>query len=239
MGAAVLVAGAWSAAVVDGAWSAAVAAESDASPAPGLRAQLRALAAETGVALKGLERIGAASAREPEGDSPTGKIESLLYGYNYLLIHDSNGRIAEVRILGARPTAPARPARMSVLAVRRGAHLEVGAVLVGPRGGWRRRDLIVDTGASTVVLPASMIPRLGFVEGDLTPTRAETAGGPVAARAGRLTKVTVGQAVVRDVEVIFIEDARLGGSALLGMSFLGRFRVTVDDAANRITLIAK
>ena len=36
--------------------------------------------------------------------------------------------------------------------------------------------------------------------------------------------------------VTFIDDDRLGGAMLLGMSFLGRYRLTIDDAANRIVL---
>jgi hypothetical protein len=39
--------------------------------------------------------------------------------------------------------------------------------------------------------------------------------------------------------VAFIEDGKLGGSGLLGMSVLGRYKMTMDDAENRITLGAK
>ncbi len=51
-----------------------------------------------------------------------------------------------------------------------------------------------------------------------------------------LTSVEFGQAVERDVAVTFIDDSRLRGTMLLGMSFLGRYRLTIDDADNRITL---
>jgi len=41
------------------------------------------------------------------------------------------------------------------------------------------------------------------------------------------------------VDTAFIEDAQLGGGGLLGMSVLGRFRVTIDDEHNRLTLVDK
>ena len=43
-----------------------------------------------------------------------------------------------------------------------------------------------------------------------------------------LRSVRVGDAEARDVAVTFVEDGQLGGKQLLGMSFLGRFRMTFD-----------
>ncbi len=53
---------------------------------------------------------------------------------------------------------------------------------------------------------------------------------------GKLNSVQVGHAHVRDVAVGFIEDEKIGEQHLLGMSFLGRFRLTIDDEGNRIIL---
>jgi Predicted aspartyl protease len=53
---------------------------------------------------------------------------------------------------------------------------------------------------------------------------------------GKLKSVTIGKAHVDDVAVSFIDNDQLRSSGLLGMSFLGRFQVTFDDADNRITL---
>ncbi|MFQ5774552.1 MAG: TIGR02281 family clan AA aspartic protease [Kiloniellaceae bacterium] len=208
-------------------------------PEGGLQAQLRTLAEAEGVAVKGIERVGEASAREMEGGNLAARLKSLLFGYNYMLMHDSAGNIAEVRILGVERPAAAIPSRFAVPATRRGPHHEVDAVLVGPTGAWRQLPLILDTGASTIVLPASTIGRLGFRAADLEDGMAETAGGQVKAKVGRLASVTVGQAVVRDVAVLFIEDARIGGKALLGMSFLDHFRLTIDDAGQQIILTRK
>jgi len=42
---------------------------------------------------------------------------------------------------------------------------------------------------------------------------------------------------VNDVKVTFISDDRLGNTMLLGMSFLERFNVTIDDAHNALILL--
>ena len=41
---------------------------------------------------------------------------------------------------------------------------------------------------------------------------------------------------MQNVAVAFIDDARLNGNLLLGMSFLRRFRVTLDDDNNQLIL---
>jgi len=205
----------------------------------GLKGQLRALAEAEGLEVRGLERLGDASARVDDGGKVADRLQSLLFGYNYMLIHESDGRIAGVRIMGVARARHATPRQIAVPVTRRGIHHEVDAVLVGPAGAWLRRRLIVDTGASTVVLPASALAPLGFRAADLAEGWSETAGGRVRARRGLLASVALGQAIVRDVAVTFIDDERIGGTALLGMSFLDRFRLTIDDAAGQILLSAK
>lgn len=205
----------------------------------GLRAQLEDLAAREGLTVRGLERVAEASARELAGETLEDRIKWLLIGFNYMLLHDSEGNIAELRILGGQAADPTGPRRFTVATTRRDSHHLVDALLVGPTGAWRQRTLILDTGASTIVLPASMIASLGFRSADLADGWAETAGGRVEAKVARLESVTVGQAVARDVEVTFIEDKQIGGKALLGMSFLDRFQLSIDDASGYITLTAK
>ena len=96
--------------------------------------------------------------------------------------------------------------------------------------------MVVDTGASTIVLPSSLIGRLGFDAGALADGIMETTNRRVPGKKAVLTSAEIGAAVARDVAVTFIDDSRLGGTMLLGMSFLGRYRLTIDDAENRITL---
>ena len=68
---------------------------------------------------------------------------------------------------------------------------------------------------------------------------ANTANGQVPVRVGKLQQVRIGNAKAREVAVGFIADDKMGNNYLLGMSFLNRFRVTIDDDANRLTLLAK
>ena len=98
---------------------------------------------------------------------------------------------------------------------------------------------MVDTGASTVVLPKSMIGQLGFAVDELRDGWTQTANGRVRVKTGTLRSVAVGSAMAQDVTVTFLEDKRLNGARLLGMSFLQRFRMTIDDANNRIILTSE
>jgi aspartyl protease family protein len=53
---------------------------------------------------------------------------------------------------------------------------------------------------------------------------------------GRLRSVQVGNARAEDVRVAFMQNRRLGDVLLLGMSFLERFRLTLDDARDEMIL---
>ena len=202
--------------------------------------QLRDLAAAEGIETTGLELL---DAEPPSQTLRSGtlfrRLEGLLSGFNFILLHDSDGAIAGVRVLGRAIKGPPVITDATVAAIRKGAHYLVDAVLVGPTGLWANRRMIVDTGATTVVLPVSAIPALGLRATDLTLGTAQTAGGEVAARIGILAAVRVGHAEVKDVAVTFIADEQLGRTALLGMSFLSHFQVTIDDAARRIILTKK
>lgn len=99
--------------------------------------------------------------------------------------------------------------------------------------------LLVDTGASTVVLPSSMMESLGFQPEALENRVAQTANGKVAAKVGVLSSVIVGAVRADEVRVTFVPDGGLSANNLLGMSFLERFRVTIDDAGQRLILVAE
>jgi len=204
-----------------------------------LRSQVEALAAAEGFAVSGLDRIGAAPARAGAAGKAERQLKSLLRSYNYILLHDADGRIAELRISGLRAPAAAVTQRYAVPTTRRGRHHLVDSELSGPDGVRRKVQLIVDTGATSVVLPLSMTETLGFRAEDLKDGWAQTAGGRVPVKSARLGLVKVGRAQSRDVAVTFIDDEKIEGQALLGMSFLERYRLTVEDNANRIILMAK
>lgn len=204
-----------------------------------LRSQIDALATQAGFTVNGLQRIGEASARPTTEGSPSRQIEELLKGYNYIIVHDANGGIHELRILKPRSSSGSVPQRGVVKTERRGSQHTVEAELIGPKGAKRMVRLVVDTGASTVVLPSSMIEPLGFTNEELEDDKAETANGTVQVKMGTLRSVRVGQAKVSDVSVGFIEDEQIGDQHLLGMSFLGRFRLTIDDKTDRVVLLPR
>jgi len=126
---------------------------------------------------------------------------------------------------------------------RRGANHLVYGEITGPGGAPVSVRLVVDTGASLVVLPASMIEKLGFNQSDLETAGAQTARGRVVMRRARVDAIEIGgprnPVTLRDVEVAFIRDSYLGGMALLGMSFLGSYRVTIDERRNEMTLVSR
>lgn len=203
---------------------------------PDLRAQIEALASRHGFAVDGLERLEAAPAKAVTGDSLNRDLRAILGDYNYLLVHDPDGEIRQLRILGIKSPAPPRHV---VRTTRRGTHHLVETELVGPTGKWQTFSLMLDTGASIIVLPSSMIEELGFRLEDLSLGTANTANGPVPIRLGKLRQVRIGQARVDQVAVGFVADDRIGERYLLGMSFLNHFRVTIDDRTNRLTLLPR
>ena len=110
-----------------------------------------------------------------------------------------------------------------------------GGVLSGPRGrnghfhvegtvSGRRVSLLVDTGASVVVLRHEDAARLGIYPKprDFT-ARMSTANGVVEAAPVRLTALDLGPLIVRDVAAVVMPEGKLAES-LLGMSFLSRLR---------------
>ncbi len=196
-----------------------------------LRSALVALSEEHDFTIKGLDTLGTASASPTSGPLRE-RLATLLKRFNHVL-EGTPPNVERVIILGAKTAATNA---FAVPTTRRGSQHIVRATLTGDRGRDRKLALMVDTGASTIVLPSSMIATLGFKERELPERLSRTANGPVTGRVARLTRVTVGGAVATDVEVLFIDDAALGDIHLLGMSFLDNFAVTLDESSNRLLL---
>ena len=119
---------------------------------------------------------------------------------------------------------------------RKGTSHAMSLMIEGQNGKRIPQVLLLDTGADFVVLPTSLINTLGIRPHDLRHQSVQTANGTVNAQLGTLPAVWLGNQRVARIAAAFIEDARLGGNALLGMSVLSRFRVTIDDSNNRVVL---
>lgn len=204
-----------------------------------LRERLLSLTATEGITVDGLEFLGTEKVPLGLGHDVGSQLRALLQKYNYVLAYDLKGSVTKILILGLRQPPAIAQDGVAVVTTRQGPHHLVETILVGPTGAWRKLSLIVDTGATSVVLPSSMASELGFGDTNLSEGWVETAGGRVRTKVGRLASVSVGQAKTQDVAVTFIDDAQIGDKALLGMSFLNHFRLTIEDSNNRILLMAR
>ena len=203
-----------------------------------LRSQLHQLASSHDLVIQNIQRIGSEPARSAQGNLRE-QIASLLQGYNYALMDGPDGQLARLVILGRRPPTPPPVHEHLVKTKRVGAHHLVEARIVGPNGMIRAVTLLVDTGATTVVLPASLSEPLGFAPDRLTDHWVQTANGNIPAKSAVLPSIAVGDATAADVAITFVADQRLGTTGLLGMSFLERFRVAFDDTTDQIALTAR
>ena len=204
-----------------------------------LTGALEALAAQAGFVVEGLDRIGPEPARNADGTTAE-RLRTLLQDYNYLVIQSRPGAIEKVLVTSRKaPEARGSADRAHVGTIRIGTQHQVEAILTGPNAVAQTVSLIVDTGASTLVLPTSMIREMGFRPEDLRDGSSQTASGTVPVKTGTLGSVRVGAVAASDVPVSFIADRKLQGAMLLGMSFLQRFRVTIDDARNELVLFAR
>ncbi len=206
------------------AWSGVSLAE--ASP-PNLQTQVHELAVTHGFSVRGLDKLDDDPGKRVHGD-PREQLNVLLSAFNYVLLTGDSGDIDTVMITSRiQPAGPVHQG-IYVKTIRRGSHHAVRATLTGPAGNPQSLVLLVDTGASLIILPESMSRTLGFSDEQLSTGWTQTANGKVRTKHGILQSVQVGQAFVEDVAVNFIDDDALGGHALLGMSFLSRFRITLD-----------
>jgi len=202
-----------------------------------LRSQLEALAKETGVRIEGLDKVGNEPPRQNGGDVSQ-RIKALLADYNFMIV-GQNGKIERVAISSLKDVAPKPKSSGTVKTQRMGAHHQITATLNGQNNIDVATPLLVDTGATTLVLPESMILQLGYGPESLQSGVSQTAAGTVQVKTGILKSVRIGDVSAENVPVSFISDQKLNGARLLGMSFLNRFRFSLDDGNNELQLMAK
>lgn len=212
-------------------------AQMSSSQAETLRSQLESLAQENGIRLEGIEQIGNEPPKQTGGDV-IHRINSLLDDYNFMIVQQS-GRIERVTISSLKHVAPKPKNNGAVKTQRMGAHHQVQATLDGPNNIDTPVSLLIDTGATTIVLPESMIRALGFNRKGLQDGFSQTAAGTIPVKTGVLKSVRVGDILAENVPVSFINDQQLNGARLLGMSFLNRFRFSLDDENNELILTSK
>ncbi|MBK1645926.1 peptidase A2A [Thiocapsa imhoffii] len=238
------------------AWVATVSATSQVE----VSAELELLMSQFGFEVQGMEQTEAMWARI-EGSDLVTRLRVLLDEFDHVIVQDGAGGVDRVIILGEKVAVVAPPMVAEtpgfdlpdddvldqvtgelgdaiILQTQRQGHSHlVSLILEGNNGQRIPQTLLIDTGSDHVVLPNSLIASLGLSPNDLRPQTVQTANGTVDARIGTLQGLFLdSNNRVEGVSVAFIDDTRLGGNALLGMSLLGRFLVTIDDEKSQVTL---
>lgn len=232
---------------LSGSLLAAIAATALAADRVEIAEELERLSQDQGFAVRGLEQAQGAYAWT-EGEDLLRRLRALLEDFDHVIVQEGSGKVERVIILGAKvPFEPPPPpadagtagGEIQVETQRRGpAHLV--RVSLGGAGGVRiERDLQVDTGADLLVLPLSLAAQLGVDAGSLEERELQTANGTVKAGVGTLPSLWLADRRIDGVATAFLEDAKLGSGGLLGMSVLGRYKLTIDDEKNKITLSGK
>ncbi len=182
-------------------------------------------AAAADVALIGVIGERAAVLAVDGGDPKTVKVGQKWKGITVLSVEKDR---ATVEIDGSRRVlvqgqhyrnAAATPERQQVTlaADPRGHFFSQGAV------NGRTVRFLVDTGATTIALPARDAERIGLDYRKGLPGMTQTANGPAMVYRVTLDRVTLGGIELRMVEAVVIEQGL--DVALLGMSFLNRLEM--------------
>lgn len=129
-----------------------------------------------------------------------------------------------------------KPSKTVVKTWKRGRNHFISAVLTGYTGTQLDVSLMIDTGASIVVLPESMMSDLGIDYGQTTTRKVQTANGITEAMYAQIASLTIGYETITDIDVAFIADQSLGGTKLLGMNILNNYTVTLNDRKQTLTL---
>ena len=202
-----------------------------------LRTQIESLASERGFQVRGADLIGEETGADANSKDAAGQISRLLANYNFVVTRDPQGRIAQLTIVGMRVSPAVSSVTSGEIPIeRQSAEHYVEAVVQGPNGREVPLSVMVDTGASTLVLPRSLAGSLGYTADQLQAVRVQTANGMTEGQSAILQSVRVGDAETARVAVTFVDDRLLGGKRLLGMSFLGRFRMTIDGGNGLLQL---
>ncbi len=195
--------------------------------------QLQNLAELHGIEIRGLDRTEGLPTKQADGRL-VDRIKQLLSDFNYTIVQAPGEPIERIIIVGPKRH---RPRRTILHTVRHGKNHVIQGVITSHTGYSEQVSLVVDTGADYIVLPKSMMGALGLDADSTVVRELQTANGVIKADIGRLAKLQIGNEIIQNVEAAFIDGAQLGGAKLLGMNVLRRYRFTLDDKRQTITLI--
>jgi aspartyl protease family protein len=198
--------------------------------------QLQSLQSRMNIQITGLERILNEETIITSG-SQEEQIEQLLASFNHIIIRNTKGKIERIVIINKKQKPEIK--RIVLPTSQQGNHFVVSVDISGDGSLWQTLDMIIDTGADLVVLPESMITKLGLSGSSFTRKKMQTANGLTEAKIGMLKELKIAGETLENVEAAFIADPLLGNNRLLGMSVLGRYQINIDDKSQLITLFKK
>ena len=106
---------------------------------------------------------------------------------------------------------------------------------------YREATLLVDTGASEVMLTPEVAFDLGLIDGDTPEAIYMTANGQVSSYVTTIESLRMGETVQYDVPVSISKGTALSGlgDGLLGMSFFEHYVVFVDSVKEELHLLPR
>ena len=208
----------------------------DAENADDLFQQIQSLQSRMNIQITGLERIQNEEKVMTSG-SLEQQIEQILASFNHIISRNAKGQIERIVIINKKQKPEVN--RIVLPTSLQGNHFMVSVAISGNGSIWQTQDMIIDTGADLVVLPESMIDRLGIADSTFTKRTMQTANGMTEAKIGTLQELKIAGETIENVEAAFIPDTLLGKNSLLGMSVLGRYQINIDDKTQLITLFKK
>ena len=201
-----------------------------------LYSQIKSLAEQHHFAVKGLDKIGDAEAIIAVGTVQQ-KLALLMTDFNHIIILNDKADIERLIIVNKKTAN--HLGRIVVPIVTKNNHYFINASIKGADNIWMDIEFLIDTGANFMVLPLSMMGELKLAIKDMQQSQLQTVNGKVDAYTGHLPALEVGNEIVENIAVAFVEDSLMGDYSLLGMSFLGLYRFVIDDEQNQISLERK
>ncbi len=119
-------------------------------------------------------------------------------------------------------------------------HREANTFLVDVRLNEKpTRQMVLDTGASSISLPFDMANELGLtVTDEDQKVQVQLADGRIVLAAAKiLDSVQVGQFIVKNVECLVLPEELVAAPALLGNSFLKHFQFRLDPEAGELSMV--
>jgi aspartyl protease family protein len=201
-----------------------------------LYGQIESLQNQLNIQIVGLDNVGDEPKVRTRG-SLEQQLERALASYNHVISRNLKGKIEKVVIINKKQKTDS--GRIVLPTRSEGGHLLVSLAISGSGAYWENVEMIIDTGADLIVLPASMISKLGIAEDTLMPRVMQTANGNVDAKIGKLQGIRIEGETLENVDAAFVDDALLNHKSLLGMSALGRYKLVIDNESRLVTLIKK